>query len=80
MPKKPRSHKSIIKPPDTQIVNAWQAHEDIKFLITFVPAHIMSGHVPKGMPDDWYASGFFDGDIELAARISKIKERYIFTE
>lgn len=80
MPKKPRNVRSILKDPDKQVIAAWQAHEDVKFLLTFVPAHIMSGEVPRGMPDSYYASGLFDGDIELAVLVAAIKERYIFTE
>lgn len=49
--------------------------EDLKFLISFVPARTTT-EVVEGLSKMYYVTGSYEGDVELATRIENIMERH----
>ena len=56
-----------------------QIREDLKFLLSFVPAKDPK-QVEEGLAPMFYITGTFEGDKELARRIKSIINRYGIVE
>lgn len=61
----------------TDILNdtAKQVREDIEFLLGFAPA-LDPEQVAPGLASMFYATGTYEGDVELARKVKEICERY----
>jgi hypothetical protein len=52
-----------------------QLKEDIKFLLSFVPAR-NTEEVTEGLSPMFYVTNTYAGDVELAKRVGEILRRY----
>lgn len=52
-----------------------EIRKDIAFLLSFVPAK-HPDEVDAGLAPMFYVTGSYNGDVDLAARVSEIVERY----